>query len=128
MSGAFRPADRIVVPVQGTDREFIAQQWAVEFAAALALPVTAIHIAEPGRDGRADLFQFVEGVARKWGVRIESRTLESASPIVEFLKELGPRDLVVIGTARLARAYHVGSFAGELIRAAPCPIQVVRIQ
>ncbi|MBI2077268.1 MAG: universal stress protein [Euryarchaeota archaeon] len=123
-----RPLVRIVVPVQGSDAEFVAQQWAIEFAAALTLPVTAIHVAEPGRDAPADVFQFMDGIAKKWGVKLRSQVLESASPITEFLKELGPRDLVVVGTARLAKHYRVGSFAGELIRAAPCPIQVVRIQ
>ncbi|MDX1612341.1 MAG: universal stress protein, partial [Candidatus Thermoplasmatota archaeon] len=66
MADAFHPAERIVIPVQGTDREYEAQQWAVEFAAALSVPVYAVHVAQgeeqasqgdPG--GRQDLFEFM---------------------------------------------------------------------
>ncbi len=129
MSGAFRPAERIVVPVEGTDREYEAQQWAVEFAAALGTPVYALHVASGDEDaGREDHFSFIEKLAEKWEVELEAVTISSNDVVTELVEELQPRDLVVIGTRQLSGQYHVGSVAGALVRQAPCPVQIVRLE
>ena len=123
---ATRPADRIILPVQGTDEEFFAQQWAVEFAASTALPIRAIHVAAPGAKTPNDVFLFLRRFAEKWGVQLETAILEG-DVVRELLRETDVRDLVIIGTRRLATQYHVGSVAAALIRLVPCPVQVVRI-
>ena len=125
-AGSFRPAARVVVPVQGTDREFVAEQWAVELAAALALPVHAVHVAPAGSDGEG-VFDFIRSVCEKWGVRLTTLVLHGSSVAEELVEELEPRDLVVIGTRRLAQDYHVGSVAADLVRRAPCPVQIMRL-
>lgn len=130
MPEAFRPADRIVVPVQGTDREFLAQQWAVEFAAALGVPVCAVHVSSGAGDvpDEDEIFSYVGEEAMKWGVPIETHVLAGGlDPVQAILDELKVRDLVVIGTRRLGGTFHVGSVTAELVRRAPCPVQVLRI-
>lgn len=129
MSGAFRPAERIVVPVEGTDREYEAQQWAVELAAALGTPVYALHVASGNEDtDRQDHFSFIEKLADKWDVELDVVTISSNDVVTEVVEELQPRDLVVIGTRKLSGQYHVGSVAGALVRQAPCPVQIVRLE
>lgn len=128
---SFQPADRVVIPVQGTDREFLAQQWAVEFAAALGVPICAVHVATGAESADVDedeLFAYVGEEAMKWGVPIETHVLAGRSVVDVVLDEVKPRDLIVIGTRRLGSAFHVGSVAAELVRRAPCPVQVVRIE
>lgn len=129
--GPFNPVDRLVVPVEGTDREFEVQQWVTELAAALAAPVHALHVSRGDEEEvHEDHFSFLEKACEKWDVELETRIASRDSVTDEILDELGPRDLVVIGTRRLAGSgdYHVGSVAGELVRNAPCPVQIVRLE
>ncbi len=127
--GTFKAAERIVVPVAGTDREFLAQQWAVELAAALGAPVRALHVAPAVGERMQGVFAFLDAECRKWGVKLSARSIAAEDVVEEVIAELNPRDLVVIGTRRLAASpqYHVGSVAAELIRRAPCPVQVLRL-
>ena len=124
-----RPIDRIVLPVEGTDREFDAQRWAVELAAGLRVAILAVHVSNRVAGGapRADVFAYLQGECRKWAVPLETRTLRGNDVVQELVDELGVRDLVVLGTRRLASDYHVGSVAGGLVRRAPCPVQLVRL-
>lgn len=129
MSGSFRPAERIVIPVEGTDREYEAQQWAVELAAALGTPVYALHVSAGDEDiERQDHFSFLEKLSEKWDVELEAVSISSNDVVTELVEELQPRDLVVIGTRKLSGQYHVGSVAGALVRKAPCPVQIVRLE
>ncbi|MBI2078669.1 MAG: universal stress protein [Euryarchaeota archaeon] len=125
-AAATRPFDRLVIPVQGSDEEYFAQQWVVEFAASAGIPIQALHVASSGGRAPRDLFSYLRRLGDKWGVKVEALVLEG-EPLAEILKELTPRDLVVIGTRRLATQYHLGSLTADLIRHAPCPVQVVRI-
>ncbi len=125
--GSPKTIDRVVVPVEGTDREFLVQQWAVELAASLDVPIHAVHVAEPGRGAPREIFEFLRREAGKWSVPVTTRALESGDAPAEFLQELRVRDLVVVGTRRLASRFHVGSFTGRLVREAPCPVQIVRL-
>ncbi|PSG96099.1 hypothetical protein BRD56_12565 [Thermoplasmatales archaeon SW_10_69_26] len=130
---SFQPMDRIVVPVEGSDREFEAQQWATELAASLDIRVHALHVTS-GREEELheDHFSFIEKLCEKWNVELTKRTAGRDDVTQEILDELAPRDLVVIGTRRMANVnggdYHVGSVAAELVRQAPCPVQVVRLE
>lgn len=126
-TGAFHASERIVVPVQGTDREFVAQQWAVELAAALGVPLYAVHVVAGDADAK-EVFSFLRGACDKWGVAFEGTILQGTDVVHQLVEELGPRDLVVIGTRQLASHYHVGSVAAELVRTAPCPVQIVRLE
>lgn len=128
MSGAFRPADRIVVPVQGTDREFIAQQWAVEFAAALGVPICALHVTTAGKAPDNGVFSFLEEACMKWGVTFHKQILAGEDVVDELVHEIKTRDLVIIGTRRLSGHYHVGSITRDLVKRVHCPVQVVRIE
>lgn len=129
-AGVFQPVDRLVVPVQGTDREYDAQRWAAELAAALSVPIHALHVSRGDEEEvHTDHFDFLSGVCEKWDVELDTRVASRDSVVEEVLDELGPRDLVVIGTRRLSSSndYHVGSVAGELVQNAPCPVQIVRL-
>ena len=128
MAGSFRPAERIIVPVQGTDREFIAQQWAVEFAAALGVPVLALHVSPPGKAPDAAVFSFIDEASIKWGVTLQKELLVGDNVVDELVSEIKPRDLVIIGTRHLGGRYHMGSVALDLIQRARSPVQVVRIE
>lgn len=128
--GTFQPVDRLVVPVEGTDREFDAQQWAAGIAAALGVPIHALHVtAGDETDQHTDHFDFLERVCGKWDVELDTRVAGRNDVVAEILDELGPRDLVVLGTRRLGSKndYHVGSVAAELVQNAPCPVQIVRL-
>lgn len=131
--GAFHAFERIVVPVQGTDAELVAQVWAVQLAADMRIPLLAVHVGDEAdgeaneREGR-ERFGYLAKECSEWDVPFELRILRGGRVADEIVEELRPRDLVVIGTRRLAHEYHLGSVAHELIRRAPCPVQVVRIE
>jgi nucleotide-binding universal stress UspA family protein len=127
LTGSFQPADQIVIPVQGTDREYYAQQWAVEFAAAIGVPVKALHVGDGSQDDDPEVFRYIQKLAEKHSVEITTQHLHG-DVVDELAAELAPRDLCVIGTRRLSHAYHVGSVAAGLIEKAPCPVQVVRLE
>ncbi|MDX1612581.1 MAG: universal stress protein, partial [Candidatus Thermoplasmatota archaeon] len=74
------------------------------------------------------LFEFMEGMAEKWDVELETRVVASDDVVAELVEELRPRDLAVIGTRQLSGQYHVGSVAAALVRRAPCPVQIVRLE
>jgi nucleotide-binding universal stress UspA family protein len=124
---AVSPVARIVVPVQGSDREYQAQTWGVQLAASLGCPLRAVHVASAlGADDRI-VFRFLRKQAREWGVPLETTVISSGDPAEEVLAELRANDLVVIGTRQLGGRYHLGSLAEQLIRRAPCPVQVLRL-
>jgi len=124
---AVTPIRRVVVPVGGTAREFVAQEQAIEMAAALRVPVLALHIsADPDR-APADTFEYVEKLAEKWGVPFDSEILADMEPAERLVNELDAVDLLVIGTRRMGRKYHFGSVAEHLLQKATCLIQVVRL-
>ena len=134
---AFRPADRIVVPTQGTDREFLAQQWAVELAAALGLEVHGVHVVDADRDGQEDstdeeieneVFSYLKKLAGKYDVKFTTTVLHSGPIVDQLVDELSPRDICVIGTRKLSHHYHVGSVTADLIERAECPVHVVRLE
>lgn len=119
--------DDVVVPVEGTDREFFAQQWAVEFAAALGVRLRAIHVRSARDPRRQDLFAFLAAECQRWGVPFESRIIDGQDAATELEAELGPRDLVVIGSRRLSGRPRPESVAGTLVARAPCPVLIVRL-
>lgn len=134
---AFRPADRMVVPTQGTDREFLAQQWAIELAAALGLDVHGVHVVDTDRNGQedatdeeieAEVFAYLRKLADKYGVKVTTGLMHGGDVVDLLVDELGPRDICVIGTRKLSHKYHVGSVTAELIERAECPVQVVRLE
>lgn len=120
------PVRRVVVPVEGSDREYLVQEHAVALAGALEVPLTAVHV-QSATDGRNDVFAWLEKQAQGWGVELQTLTLQGQEPAAVLADELDAMDLVVIGSRRLGGRYHVGSVADRLIRDAPCPVQVVRL-
>lgn len=124
------PFDRVVVPVQGTDREYDVQQWAVEFASSTRSPITAVHVSDEPDQVPPDLFQFLEKLCEDRDVELETHVPAGTDEeVVEvLLAELTPMDLVIIGTRQLGQGYHVGSVAEGLIQGAPGPVQVLRIE
>lgn len=124
------PFDRIVVPVQGTDREYDVQQWAVEFASSTGAPIAAVHVSADPDQVPDDIFQFVDKLAGDRQVSLETHVLAGTEKEVVdvLLSELDAMDLVIIGTRKLGRGYHVGSVSDGLIQGAPGPVQVLRIE
>ncbi|MGB0651646.1 MAG: universal stress protein [Thermoplasmatota archaeon] len=127
VTASARPVNRVVVPVEGSDREYLAQETAIEHAAALGVPVYAVHIHTQPGEPPAGLFTFMERLAARWETPLETRVLHATDAADEMLAELDPLDLVVLGSRRLGKRYHVGGMAQELIAQAPCPVQVVRL-
>lgn len=118
--------DRIVIPVEGSDHEFFAQQWAVEMARELRVHVQAVHV-NPIGSTHGDVFGYLKQEADRWHVPLVTLQLEGDDVVEELLPELGPRDLVVIGTRHMASDFHLGSVAASLVKRAPCPVQILRI-
>lgn len=125
---AFQLVERLVIPVQGTDREFVAQQWAVEMASVLGVPLRAVHVAAPIGPRRRDLFEYLTLESAKWSVELETRIVRGTDVVEELVQELDSRDLVIVGTRRMSSHFHLGSVAEGLVRRAPCPVQVVRLE
>lgn len=119
---------RVVVPIGGSDSEYLVQQQAVEFAAVLEAPVLGIHVTTAPDEAAVDLFRYLEGLCEKWGVPCETQTLAHDDVAEALRRELDAGDLCFIGTAHLGNGYYVSSVAEALIRHAPCPVQVMRIQ
>jgi nucleotide-binding universal stress UspA family protein len=121
------PFQRLVIAIGGTDSEFVAQQWAIELAASVAVPVFAVHVAVEGTDPPKDVFSYVGRLAQKWGVGFQKHIAWGQDVAKVLTDELSPTDLLVMATRRMARQYHIGSVAAELVRRAPCPVQLVRV-
>lgn len=124
---ATRPVARIVVPVGGTDDEYLAQEQAVQFAAALDVPVHAIHVAAYPEAADDRMFHFLRQATKKWGVELKPCIALGTSPAEALLAELDSLDLVVVGSRRLGTRFHIGSVAERLIKESPAPVQVVRL-
>lgn len=124
------PFDRVVVPVQGTDREYDVQQWAVEFATATGAPIAAVHVTADPDAVPADTFQFLGKLCEEREVTLDTHVAAGTEEEVVdvLLAELDAMDLVIIGTRKLGQGYHVGSVAEGLIQGAPGPVQVLRIE
>ena len=105
------PVRRVVVPVGGTDREFLAQEQAVWFAEALDVPVVGVHVAALDEDGRDDLFTYIHQQCTRRNVRFEGLTLQGTDPAATVLDELDALDLAVVGSERLGGKNHLNSFA-----------------
>lgn len=121
------PVRRIVVPVGGTDREFLAQEHAVLMASALDAPIAAVHVRADPEDAPADLFTYLREHAERWGVPLEEHVFVGNDVASILEEELEPLDLVVVGTRKMGSRFHVGSVAEHVVRHAPCPVQVVRL-
>lgn len=122
-----RVVRRVVVPVQGTDTEFLAHQRACALAAQLGVPAVGIHVAPPGQPGVGTPFAYLVREAARWKVPFSGRTIVGASVADEILAEIDALDLVVIGTRQLGTRYHVGSVAGEILKRAPCAVLMIRL-
>lgn len=126
-AGETSPVRRVVVPVQGTDREYIAQEHAIMLAAALGATVRAVHVQDGTEERTDDVFAWLRKHADMHGVEVDAQVMDGSDPATILVEELDALDLVVIGSRRLGGRYHVGSVAERLIRDAPCPVQVVRL-
>jgi nucleotide-binding universal stress UspA family protein len=121
------PVQRLVLAIGGTDREYVAQTWAFHLATALHVPVLGLHVATDGAEPPRDVFTYSRQQADKWHVHFRTHTLWGNEVAKLLSDELAPTDLLVMGTRRLARQFHMGSVAAELLRTAPCPVQLVRL-
>lgn len=122
-----RPVTRIVVPVAGTDREFLVQEHAVFMASALEVPMLAVHVNDPTELRNDDLFAWISKHCDTWNVELETHSLDGQDPAEILVEELEPMDLVIIGSEKMGGRYHFGSIAEALVAHAPCPVQVVRL-
>lgn len=122
------PFDRVVVPVEGSSEELLAQQTAIEMAGAVGAELLVVHVSTGAHDPPEDIFSYAETLAADAGVPASRHVIHASDVIEELVSELGPRDLVVIGTRTLGKEDRMSSVAEELIARAPCPVQILRIR
>lgn len=121
------PVSRVVVPVEGGDDEYLAQEQAVRHAAALGVPVMAIHI-DPTLDSDDErLWGYLTEQCERQAVTLHTMVLGGQEAGEALADEVDAMDLVVIGTRRIGTRYHMHSVAEHLIRHSPATIQVVRL-
>lgn len=123
-----QPVRRVVIPVEGTDREYVVQEQAAEWASALGVPVYAVHVETAPEGAHNDLWKYVQKACDRWGVALQVRVLAGTEPADEILAELDAMDLLIIGTRRLTGRFHVGSVTESILRRAPCAVQVIRLE
>ncbi len=123
-----RPVSRVVIPVGGDDEEYLAQEQAVLFAAALDVPVRALHVTDDLESVSEALFGFLRQQGERWGVQLDTVVVPGADVPAVLLAEIDALDLVVIGTRRLGSRFHLGSIAERLVNESPGPVQVVRLR
>lgn len=121
------PARRIVVPIGGSDREFLAQEQAVEYAAALGIPLAAVHVSVAPDEADGGLFDYVKRLAERHQVACDCLTLYGDDPAVTLQDELDGMDLLVVGTENLGTRKDLDSHTKRLLGHAPCNVQVVRL-
>ncbi len=126
-AGEMRPVTRIVVPVAGTDREFIVQEHAVFMAGALEVPILAVHVTSPTEPANGHLFEWITKTCKEWNVELETHALDGDDTADVLVEELEPMDLVIIGSERMGGRYHFGSVAERVVAQAPCPVQIIRL-
>lgn len=127
MAEAVQSISTVVVPIEGSSQEMVAQEWAVQMAAAVGAQLTAVHVATSPKKAPGDIFDYVTRLCKRHDVRLETKHLNGADVAEELVEELTATDLVVIGTRLLGTEYHMGSVTEGLIRRAPCPVQVIRL-
>lgn len=125
--GSLRLVNRVIVPVEGSAGEFFVQQWAMQMAAAVGANALGLHVSPPAGTTPPDVFDQLRHEASRWNVSLEHRVILGTNAAEEIAAELGPRDLVVIGSRRLPTRGELGSNARDLVRLAPCPVVVLRL-
>lgn len=123
-----RPVARVVVPVGGDDEEYLAQEQAVLFAAALDVPLLAFHVTADLESVPESIFGFLRQQGERWSVAVETAVVPGPEPVAVLLAEIDALDLVVVGTRRLGTRFHLGSIAERLVNESPGPVQVVRLR
>lgn len=124
---AFTMFHEVVIPVEGTDREYLAQQYAAELAAALGIRIRGLHVSPGGSRGRQDVFRYLEGECRRWNVPFEGTVIEGGDPVEEIAQEVQANDLLLVGTRRLATSELLGSIARELVKRVSCAVVLIRL-
>ncbi len=116
---------RVVVPVGGTDREFVVQEQAMALARALRVPVVGLHIST--EDEPPDVFGFLTVLSRRHEVPLETRFISGPDVADELANETTGVDVIVIGTRRLGDQYEE-SITQKLIQQADASVYVVRLE
>ncbi len=119
--------ERVVVPIEGGSEELLVHQWAVGMADALGARLHAVHVATDGLEPPEDVFAYLSRLAEEHAVSFDTAIVNAKTVVDELVEELGPADLVVIGTRVLGTGAEV-SVTEDLIQRAPCPVQVIRIE
>jgi nucleotide-binding universal stress UspA family protein len=127
-AGGFQSVvSQVVVPVEGSSQELVVQDWAAQFAGSIGVPLRAVHISTDARKVPGDIFRYVQDLCKRRKIPFSSKILNGSNVAQELVEELEGTDIVVIGTRLLGTEYHMGSVAEALVRAAPCPVQVMRL-
>lgn len=121
------PARRVVVPIGGSDREFLAQEQAVLYAEALGVPLVAVNVSTRPDEAPSDLFRFIEKAARRRDVQVRRLLLAGMDPVDALVAELGPLDLVIVGSERMGDRHRLPGVVERLVHDAPSAVQVVRL-
>jgi nucleotide-binding universal stress UspA family protein len=125
----FQEVTRPLLAYDGSPRASAAMHAAAEFASALALPLTVLHVArdEPGNGGK------VLDEARRYlhsyelQVAFETVTGHPHERIVEFIRDRD-HDLLFIGAYGHSRIIEMvlGSTTEYVLRNSPCPVYLTR--
>lgn len=121
------PARRVVIPVHGSDREFLAQEQAVLYADALGVPLVGVKVSRAPDEEDPIIFDYIARQAKRRGIDFEPLVLMGTDPVSTFLSEIDALDLVIVGSERAGDRHHVGGFVERLLHSAPGSVQVVRL-
>jgi len=121
-----KPYKRVVIGVAGTGSEHLAQQQAVATAACVKCSVLAIHVLQPGEAPAPDLWDYLQAQCARWQVPLQVRVIDG-NPAEELNAEAAATDMVVIGTKRLGKKFHLGMVAEQVIRQSAGTVHVVRL-
>ncbi|HLF17255.1 MAG TPA: universal stress protein [Candidatus Thermoplasmatota archaeon] len=122
-----QPLQRVVVGLEGSDADLFVGEQAAVFAAALAVPLLALHVQHPTQPTPKGLFADLEKRCGRRGVPFMGRILTGTDVAAEILAELTPADLCILGTRRLLKGFRTGSVARRVLESAPGPVQLIRV-
>ena len=136
--------ERIILPVDGSDHSNKAVKKAFILAKKLEIPIYAIHVKEQTflihdpqlmnpldklMHDQADTYlKDINDLREKTGVPVLTR-VKKGIPYIEIVEEANDSDLIIMGIKGKTNFHKllIGSVSEKVIRHAPCPVLLVRL-